>query len=82
MKNYNIKTSFVRPKWFKARDKKNLYYFNDIHFNIRRKSVCNTVLYLIFLVRKRNGSNPVDINRFRSHTENFVLRSAATLDLT
>ena len=37
------------------------------------KIVCNTMLYMIFLVWLRTGSNPAGINRFRSHTGKTLL---------
>ena len=59
MKNYMIKTRFVSPEGPKAWSNK-----AGINFMIRGKNLCNTMLYMIL----QYGTNPADINRFRSHT--------------
>ena len=37
------------------------------------------MLYMIFLVWLRSGSNPTDINQFGSHTEKYLIRITNTL---
>ena len=39
-------------------------------FKYSRKTVCYSMLCILFLVWLRSGSNTVDINRYRNHTGN------------
>ena len=67
MKNYKIKTSFVSPEGSKAR-----VYKTGINFRIFILIFVENCLKFDaihdFSVRLRTGSNPVDCNRFQSHT--------------
>ena len=71
MKNYKIKISFFNPEGPKVRDKKVV----PIHFMILILIfVENCLLFDAihdFSVWLRTGSNPVDSNRFRSHTGKY-----------
>ena len=77
MKNYEIKTSFVIPERPMSRLTKQLllsWLFN----NLGKLSVIRC--YTWFSTWITTGSNPADINRFRSHTEteHWIISSRVT----
>ena len=65
MKNYKIKTSFVSLKG------ENWFQFNNFYFGLRGKLSVIHALHFPSL-SLRTGSNPAEINWFRSHTGNVV----------
>ena len=70
LKNLGIKTGYFSLEMPKAQDKKISFNLMIVHLYIRIK------LYVIhnFSVWLRTGSNPQDINRFRSHTGKWKIR--------
>ena len=72
MKNYMIKTSFASPDWSKARANKiGINFMISIIIFVRDCLYYNSKQH--FSVWLRTGSNPADINRFRSHTGKVLL---------
>jgi len=72
MKNYKIKISFVSSKGPKARANKTSINF-IIFISIFVKNCLLFDAIHDFSVWLRIGSNPVDINRFQSHTGKYFL---------
>ena len=64
MKNYKIKTSLVSPDGLIARANKYGIDFIIYILLFIEIIVCNTMIYMIFSVWLRTGSEPADINRF------------------
>ena len=68
MKNYKIIASFVSPEEQETKFNKTGINLYDFYFSIRWK--LSLMLYMFFSIWLRTGSNPLNINWFRSHTGN------------
>ena len=71
LKIFKIKSSFVSPEGLKARVNKTCIKIMIFHCTIYRKCLSNDTIH-DFSVGLRTGSNPAEMNRFCSHTENYL----------